>query len=56
VVVPRLKSAPRDNVDSDAQEFLKILEQANVIKKRGARLKVNQQVKIAVRASISPSD
>jgi len=32
-VVPRLDSATRDNVDSDAQEFLMILEQADVIKK-----------------------
>ena len=31
--VPRLKGAPRDDVDSDAQEFLKILEQADMIKK-----------------------
>ena len=32
-VVPRLESATRDNVDSDAQEFFQILEQADVIKK-----------------------
>lgn len=32
VVVPRLEGRPRDDVDSDTQEFLKILEQADVIK------------------------
>jgi hypothetical protein len=56
VVVPRLEGAPRDNVDADAQEFLEILEQADVIKKRGAWLKVHQQVKVATRASLSPGD
>jgi hypothetical protein len=56
VVVPRLEGAPRDDVDSDAQEFLKILEQADVIKKGGTWLKVDQQVKIAVWASLSSSD
>ena len=55
VVVPRPESAPRDDVDSDAQEFLKILEQADVIKKGGTWLKVDQQVKIAVRARVSSS-
>jgi len=44
MVVPRLEGAPRDDVDSDAQEFLKILEQADVIKKGGAWLKVHEQV------------
>jgi hypothetical protein len=32
VFVPRLQGTPRDDIDSDAQEFLKILEQADVIK------------------------
>jgi hypothetical protein len=56
VVVPRLEGAPRDDVDSDAQEFLKILEQADVIKKGGTWLKVDQQVKIAAWTSLSSSD
>ena len=56
MVVPRLESAPRDDVDADAQKLLKILEQADVIKKRGAWLKIHEQVKIAVWASLSPSD
>ncbi len=56
MVVPRLEGAPRDDVHSDAQEFLKILEQADVIKKGGTWLKVHQQVKIAVWASLSSSD
>ena len=44
VIVPRLEGAPRDDVDSDAQEFLKVLEQADVIKKRSAWLEVHKQV------------
>ena len=32
-VVPRLEGAPRDDLDSDAQEFRKVLNQADVIKK-----------------------
>jgi len=56
MVVPGLEGAPRDDLDSDTQEVLKILNQADVIKKGGARLKVHQQVKIAVWPSLSPSD
>jgi len=44
VVIPRLEGAPRDDIDADAQEFFKILEQADVIKKGGAWLKINEQV------------
>jgi hypothetical protein len=43
-VVPRREGVPRDDIDFDAQEFLKILEQTDVIKKGGAWLKVHQQV------------
>jgi hypothetical protein len=56
MVVARLEGASRDNIDSDAQEFLKILEQADVIKKGSAWFKINKQVKIAVWAGLSPSD
>jgi hypothetical protein len=56
VVVPRLEGVSRDDVESDAQEFLKILEQADVIKKGGTWLKVDQQVKIAVWAGLASSD
>jgi hypothetical protein len=56
VVVPRLEGAPRDDVNSDAQEFFKILEQADVIEKRGAWLEIHEQIEIAVWASLSPSD
>ena len=42
--VPLLEGAPRDDVDSDAQEFLKILKQADVIKKRGAWLEIHEQI------------
>jgi hypothetical protein len=44
LVIPRLEGPPRDNVDCDAQEFLKVLEQADAIKKGGAWLKVHEQV------------
>jgi hypothetical protein len=44
VVVPRLEGVPRDDIDSDAQEFFKILEEADVIKKGCTWLKVHQQV------------
>lgn len=56
VLVSRLESVPRYHVDPDAKEFLEILEQTDVIKKGGARLKVHEQVKIAARASLSPGD
>ena len=54
--VPRLEGAPCDDVDSDAQKLLKILEQTDVIKKGSARLEIHQQVEIAIWASFSPSD
>ena len=44
MIVLRLEGVPRDDVDSDAQEVFKILEQADVIKKGGAWLKVHKQV------------
>jgi hypothetical protein len=44
VVIPTLERPPRDDIDSDAQEFFKILKQADVIKQGGAWLKVHQQV------------
>jgi hypothetical protein len=56
VVVPRLESAPRDDVDTDAKELLKILEQANMIKKGGTWFEVHQQVQIAAWVSFTPSD
>jgi hypothetical protein len=56
VVVPRLEGVPRDDVDFDAQKFLKILEQPDMIKKGGAWLKVHKQVKAVVWASLSPAD
>jgi hypothetical protein len=39
-LISRPEGAPRDHVDADAQEFLKILEQADVIKKGGTRLEI----------------
>ena len=56
MLVPWLERAARDDVHPDAQEFLKILEQADVIEKRRAWLEVHEQIQVAVRASLSPSD
>ena len=42
--VPGLQGAPRDDVNPNAQEFLKILEQSDVIKKRGTWLEVHKQI------------
>ncbi len=44
VVVPRLEGPPRDDVDPDTQEFLKILTKADVIKNRGAWLEIHEQI------------
>lgn len=54
--VSRLEGAPRDDIHPDAQEFLKILEQADLIKKRGTRLEIHEQIQIAIWASLSPSN
>jgi hypothetical protein len=56
MVVSRLEGAARDDVHFDAQEFLKILGQADVIDKRGARLEIHEQVQVAVGASLFPGD
>jgi len=56
VLVPRLQGAPRNDVNSNSEELLKILEQADVIKKRRTWLEIHQQIQVAVRASISPCD
>jgi hypothetical protein len=56
VLIPWFERAPRDDVHPDAQEFLKVLEQADVIKKRRAWLEVHEQVQVAVRTSFSPGD
>jgi hypothetical protein len=56
VFISRFEGASRDDVDPDAQEFLKILEQADVIKKRGTWLEIHEQIEIAVWASRSPGD
>jgi len=56
MLIPWLKRAPRDDVHPDAQEFLKVLKQADVIKKRRTWLEVHEQIQIAVRASLSPGD
>ncbi len=54
--VPRLERAPRDDVYTHAQEFLKILEQADVIKEGCTWLEVHEQIQVAVRTGLPPSD
>jgi hypothetical protein len=56
VVVPRLEGAPRDDVHTDAEEFLKILKQADMVQKGGTRFEIDKQIHIAARVSLSPSD
>jgi hypothetical protein len=56
VLVPWLERAPRDDVHPDTQEFLKVLKQADVIKKRRTWLEVHEQIQVTVRASLSPGD
>lgn len=56
MLVLRLEGAPRDDVDSDTKHVLKILEQADVIKKGGTLLKIYEQIEITPRTSLSPSD
>jgi hypothetical protein len=56
VFVPRLEGAARNDIDPDAQEFLKILEQADLIKKRGARLEIHEQVQVATWVSLTPGN
>ncbi len=56
MLVPRLEGAPRDDVDSDTEKLFKILEQADVIKKRGALLKIHEQVEVTAGVGLSPGD
>ena len=44
MIVPRFEGTPCDNVDSDAQEILQILEQADVIKEGCAWLEIHEQI------------
>jgi hypothetical protein len=44
VLVSWFECAPCDDVHLDAQEFLEVLEQADVIKKRCSRLEVDEQI------------
>ena len=52
VLVSQLEGAPCDDVDADAQEFLKIVAQADVIKNGGAWLEIHQQIQIALWSSL----
>jgi hypothetical protein len=52
--VPGLERVSRDDVDSYAQQILKILEQADMIEKRSAWLKVHQEIQVTIRASLAP--
>ena len=56
MVVPGLKGAPCNDVHSDTQEVLQVLEQADVIKERRTWLEIHKQIEIAVRVSLASSD
>jgi hypothetical protein len=51
-----LEGTPCDDVHSDAQEVLQVLEQTDVIKERRAWLEIHEQIEIAVRVSLTSSD
>jgi hypothetical protein len=44
VIVPGFEGTPCDDVYSDAQEILQILEQADVVEQRRAWLEIHQQI------------
>ena len=56
MVVPGLEGTPRDDVHSDTQEVLQILEQTDVIKERRTWLEIHEQIEIAVWVSLASSD
>ena len=56
MVVPGLEGTPCNDVHSDAQEVLQILEQADVIKEGCARLEVHEQIDITLWESLASSD
>lgn len=56
MVVPSFESTPRDDIDTDAEEVLKILKQADMIEQGGARLKVHQKVQVATWVSLASRD
>ena len=56
MVVPWLEGAPRDDVHSDAQEVLQVLEQADVIKEGCAWLEIYEQVYITLWVSLASGD
>jgi WD40 repeat protein len=56
VVIPGLESTTCDDVHSDTQEVLQILEQTDVIKEGRAWLEIHEQIYIAVWMSLASSD
>jgi hypothetical protein len=56
VLISWLECAPRDDVHPDAKEFLEVLEQADVIKKRRTGLEVHEQIQVTVPTSLVPGD
>ncbi len=56
MIVPGLESTPRDDVHSDTQKVLQILEQADVIKEGRTWLEIHEQIYITVWLSLASSD
>jgi hypothetical protein len=55
-VVPRLERTPCDDINTNAEKILKILEQPDMIKKGGAGFEVHKQIDIAAWTGVAPSD
>ena len=56
MLISWFERTPGHDVDLDPQEFLEVLEQPDVIEKRGAWLEVHEQIEVAVRTSLAPGD
>src|SRR5215469_2627289 len=56
VDVTRLEPAARDYINADSQEFLKVLEQADLVEKRRAWLEVDKQVNVTSVSRLASGD
>jgi hypothetical protein len=56
VVIPWLKATPCHDIDLNAQKLLQILEQADMVKKRGSGLEVDKQIDTTARMGLPPGD
>jgi hypothetical protein len=54
--IPTIEGSPRDDIDPNTEKVLKILQQTNMINKRGAFVEVHEQIQVAAWARLSPGD